>query len=252
MPNEQWLFVSDVHLAPDDRERQEELATFLLGFPGLTHLCIVGDLFDFWMGLRDRQFAGYDTILSAVRRLADRGVAIHYVEGNHDFCLGTYFAARYGVRIYPEGTTLTLGGWRVWIEHGDLANPEEVFHRTWRRFARSGAAAWLAERLGPRRLQTFGRWLDRVTTPADYSRRTKAHPCFHAHARRCIARGYDVVVMGHAHVPGDEAIEVDGRHGRYLNAGDWIFHKSYVTFNPHHGFCLHNPRPVTSPQDRSR
>jgi UDP-2,3-diacylglucosamine hydrolase len=249
MPDEQWLFISDVHLAPGDRMRQEELATFLLEYPGLTHLCIVGDLFDFWMGLRDRQFAGYDTILSAVRRLADRGVAIHYIEGNHDFSLGTYFATRYGVRIYPDGTTLNLGSQRVWIEHGDLTNPAEVLHHTWRRFTCSGAAAWIAERLGPRRLQAFGRWLDRVTMPADYSRRTTAHPCFRAHARRRIAGGYDVVVMGHAHVPGDEAIEVDGRHGRYLNVGDWIFHKSYVTFDLQNGFRLHNPR-ATAPQDR--
>jgi UDP-2,3-diacylglucosamine hydrolase len=241
---DQWLFVSDVHLAPDDQARQEELATFILGFPGLTHLCIVGDLFDFWMGLRDRHFDGYDTILAAVRELADRGVEVHYVEGNHDFCLGTYFAARYGARIYPDGTSMTLGGQRVWIEHGDLTNPDERVHRAWRRFARSGLAAWIAEVVGPRHLQSFGRWLDRATTPGDYSRRTFAHPCFRAHARRCIARGFDVVVMGHAHVPGDELIEVDGHRGRYINVGDWIFHKSYVTFDVNHGFRLHPSPPV--------
>jgi len=249
--NDQWLFVSDVHLAPHDRQRQEGLAAFLLDYPDLTHLCIVGDLFDFWYGLQDREFAGFDTILAALRRLADRGVEIHYIEGNHDFCLGTAFAARYGVRIYPDGTAFTLGGQRVWVEHGDQTNPHEGLHRVWRRFARGAVAAWISEALGPRRLQAFGRWLDRTTTPADYSRRSVAHPCFRAHAQRRLAEGFDVVLMGHAHVPGDEAIEVDGRRGRYLNVGDWIFHRSYVTFDEDQGFRLHNPTSTPAPQEAS-
>lgn len=236
----QWLFVSDAHLAPGDEARQGELARFLLDFPGLTHLCVVGDLFDFFFGFRRREMAGFDTILAALRTLTERGVTLHYVEGNHDFCLGPRFAARYRARIHPNGTAFTLGDQQVWVEHGDLANPDEHLEHLFRWLFRTRAARWLAEVVGPARLQRFGRWLDRATTGGHYVLRDTAHPCFRAHAARRIAAGFEVVIFGHAHVPGDEVVEADGRHGRYLNSGDWRAHRSYVTWDEAAGFRLHD------------
>jgi len=240
MADDRWLFVSDAHLAPDDTARQRALARFLLDFPGLTHLCINGDLFDFFFGFRSREMAGFDTILTALRELTDRGVTLHYVEGNHDFCLGPRFAARYGAHVHPEGTALTLGDQRVWVEHGDRANPEEHLEHLFRWLFRTRAAHLLAEVVGPTRLQRFGRWLDRATTSAHYNVRDTAHPCFHDYAARRLGAGFDVVILGHAHVPGDEVVERDGRRGRYLNSGDWLAHRSYVTWDESAGFQLHN------------
>jgi len=250
MADDHWLFVSDAHLAPDDRARQGELARFLLDFPGITHLCIVGDLFDFWYGFRSREMAGFDTILTALREITNRGVTLHYVEGNHDFCLGRRFTARYGAQVHPEGTELVLGGQRVWVEHGDLANPKEHLEHLFRWLFRSRGGRCLAEVVGPDRLQRFGRWLDRATTGAHYSTRDTAHPCFRDYAARRIAAGYDVVILAHAHVPGDEVIEAGGHHGRYLNSGDWLAHKSYITWDAGAGFRLHNGAATRTPPAR--
>ncbi len=255
MVDHRWLFISDAHLAPGDEARQRELARFLLDFPGLTHLCINGDLFDFWYGFRNREMAGFDTILTALRELTDRGVVLDYVEGNHDFCLGPRFAARYGAQIHPEGTTLTLGDQRVWVEHGDRTNPEEHLEHLFRWLFHTRAARLLAEGVGPARLQRFGRWLDRATTAAHYTTRDTAHPCFRDYAARRIAAGYDVVILAHAHVPGDEVVETAGRRGRYLNSGDWLAHRSYITWEASAGFQLHNggrrTKPVSPPEPSS-
>jgi len=255
---DQWLFVSDAHLTPGDTARQGELARFLLDFPGLTHLCINGDLLDFFFGFRSREMAGFDTILTALGGLTARGVTLHYVEGNHDFCLGSRFAARYGAQIHPEGTALTLGDQQVWVEHGDRANPEEHLEHLFRWLFRTRAAHLLAELVGPAPLQRFGRWLDRATTGAHYTTRDTAHPCFRDYAARRIGAGYDVVILGHAHVPGDETVERDGRRGRYLNSGDWLAHRSYITWDAAAGFQLHNggrrdkaPPPSTPPPQAS-
>ncbi|RMF77837.1 MAG: UDP-2,3-diacylglucosamine diphosphatase [Nitrospirae bacterium] len=239
MAAERWLFLSDLHLAPGEA-RQGEAARFLLEFPGLTHLCLGGDLFDFYYGFRDREMAGFETFLAALRQLHERGVVVHYVEGNHDFHLTPRFTARYGARVHPDGVALTLGGARVWVEHGDTANPEERLQHWIRRAFRSRTASWIAEAVGPVRLQRFGRWLDRATSPEGYERRTTAHPCFRARAAERIAAGFDVVVLGHAHVPADEVVEAGGRRGRYLNTGDWVAHRSYVTWDPEAGFRLHD------------
>ncbi len=240
MSGERWLFLSDAHLAPGDEARQGELARFILDFPGLTHLCIVGDLFDFFFGFRSREMAGFDTILSALREVTGRGVTLHYVEGNHDFCLGPAFAARYRARVHPEGVELSLGGSHLWVEHGDRTNPEERLEHLFRWLFRTRAARLLAEVVGPDRLQRFGRWLDRATTAANYTMRDTAHPCFRDYAARRIADGFDAVILGHAHVPGDEVIQAGGREGRYLNCGDWLAHRSYVTWEAGAGFRLHD------------
>jgi len=250
MADARWLFLSDAHLAPGDTACQGELARFLRDFPGLTHLCINGDLFDFFVGFRRREMAGFETLLAALRDLTGRGVTLHYVEGNHDFCLGPRFAAAYGAQLHPDHATLTLGTQRVWVEHGDLANPAEHLAHLFRWLFRSRAALLLAEFIGPARLQRFGRWLDRATGDAHYMVRATAHPCFRAHAAHRIAAGYDVVILGHAHVPSDEVVEAGGRRGRYLNLGDWLAHRSYVTWDATAGFRLHEDggAPVTPPR----
>jgi len=44
---------------------------------------------------------------------------------------------------------------------------------------------------------------------------------------------YDAFIFGHRHLPLDlEVVSADGsRKARYLNCGDWIDHRTYVTLD---------------------
>ena len=42
-----------------------------------------------------------------------------------------------------------------------------------------------------------------------------------------ISEGYDVVVMGHRHVPTEQKI----KNGTYINLGDWIQYNTYAEFD---------------------
>ena len=44
-------------------------------------------------------------------------------------------------------------------------------------------------------------------------------------------QGYDVVLMGHTHLPDDIETRVDGRPCRYINTGDWVRHFTYLEFD---------------------
>src|SRR5512135_3732315 len=103
MPSPAAYFLSDAHLGAEPAEREAErerrLHAFLDSLPGrASHLFIVGDLFDFWFEYRTAIPRRLFPTLAVLRRLHDAGVGITYLNGNHDFWLGTFLAESLGIR----------------------------------------------------------------------------------------------------------------------------------------------------------
>jgi UDP-2,3-diacylglucosamine hydrolase len=151
------LFASDVHLS-DAQPRTGE--AFLAGLaryaPGVTHLFLLGDLFDAWVGddvLDDPSCEA--TALALVRQLAAlaaSGCVIHCLHGNRDFLLGEGFAARSGARILPDPCLIDLHGVPTVLTHGDTLCTGDTEYLAFRALSRSPAwqEAFLAQPLAGR------------------------------------------------------------------------------------------------------
>src|SRR5690606_36107189 len=50
-------------------------------------------------------------------------------------------------------------------------------------------------------------------------------------ARKQFSAGYDVVIMGHTHLPDHFAVNEAGRMCHYYNLGDWVKNFTYLEFD---------------------
>ncbi|MEK7356174.1 MAG: UDP-2,3-diacylglucosamine diphosphatase, partial [Bdellovibrionota bacterium] len=146
-------FVSDLHLTSGDDPRSQTFLRFLAGLheaakaggeKSPTHLFLVGDVFDLWIGSHSYFVGRFATVVDAIRLLVRDGVEVHYFEGNHDLHLRKFWQDDVGVRVHPDAETFELAGKRVRVEHGDLINPDDKGYLFLRGFLRSGPMRTIA------------------------------------------------------------------------------------------------------------
>jgi UDP-2,3-diacylglucosamine hydrolase len=191
-----------------------------------THLFLVGDIFDFWLGGNDIFVRSFSPIVDHLRRIAASGVETHYFEGNHDLYLEGFWQNRLGIRVHVEPCLFRLGGLRVRVEHGDLLDPADRGYRFLRRLLRSRVVAytggrlpgWLLARIGVLASRTSRSYTSRFKTISDEHARATVRD----HARTAARQGpFDLIVTGHVHIRDDYAFELEGRTVRSVNLGSW-------------------------------
>jgi len=216
--SDRLAFVGDVHLEPDD----PLLDPFLRFLDGLGRKCsriiFTGDLFSVWLGRRELEQPHHVALLAKLSELRERGVALRYIEGNHDFRIGYSHAAELFDGVGPETLTESFGGLSILVAHGDLANSSDLRYRRWRGFARS----WLIWRIFnvlPRK--------GRIRLAEATERRMRSTNLEHkrefpreevlAYAASFLAAGHDLVVLGHFHEEHDLHLD----NGRVIVLPEW-------------------------------
>jgi UDP-2,3-diacylglucosamine hydrolase len=227
-------FISDAHLGvrtPGWQARDRRIVDFLKRLePEVSHLVIVGDLFDFWVEYRHLIRWEYFEVLRALSALRERGVEIHYVAGNHDFALGPFISDQLGIRVHPFTMTGEFHGVRLHVQHGDGILASDFMYRILRSVLRSRVNQFLYKLIHP----TLG--IGIAATASRLSRHgSSGRPLTQARvlAYRAAARalltqsGAQVVVLGHTHTP-----EIcRGPTGIYCNAGEWLRRRTYATLS---------------------
>ena len=228
------IFFSDVHLglgSPESSRRREQMLVDFLERIGkrstdedpLESLWIVGDLFDYWFDYRSVIPRSFVRTLGALARLADAGVQIEYVMGNHDFGHRDFFEKEIGLVIHPGDVEREVYGERIYVAHGDGKAFNDRGYAILKKILRSPTANRLWRLLHP----AIG-----IGIAARASRKSREHTNakgygeaqagegdgLEAFARTKIDEGFDLVVMGHNHAVVDQEIE----SGRYINLGAWL------------------------------
>jgi UDP-2,3-diacylglucosamine hydrolase len=223
------VFLADAHLRHPDDANYQRLLQFLQEQQGqIRTLYLLGDIFEFWVGYRHVVFAPYVPLLESLRRLRAAGAEIVYVEGNHDFHMGSYFRDVLGCRVLPDGGAIELGGRRVYLGHGDLANADDRGYRLLRRLLRSPVLRGMISLLPPDWTWGIAQWASRRSRRggADRQRRWAPEAILLQHARQRFEEGYQVVITGHFHYP---LLRVN-LQGTLLALGDWIEQYSFAVF----------------------
>jgi UDP-2,3-diacylglucosamine hydrolase len=244
-----WIFVSDAHFTGRDPESIKAFLRFLdTEKKQMSHLVILGDLFEFFFGFKNfistgtsSAFQDYLPVFHKLQSLYHEGIRIKYFEGNHDFFLQSFFSEQFGmeVEVYPDGEEERLEGRRVFIAHGDLSNPQQWTYRIFRRVLKNSWTYRLIHLAGPR----ISRWVAQKLSDMSYQKyhqedQFTSPPAFKAFAHQKFLEGFDMVILGHSHFSEKVEERIDGKRCLYYNVGAWMDHRSFLRFTPPDCFQL--------------
>jgi UDP-2,3-diacylglucosamine pyrophosphatase LpxH len=216
------VWISDIHLGTAGCN-----ATLLLDFLKSVQpetLYLVGDIIDGWRLKRGWYWpAAHNDIVRRVLKLANKGVRVVYIPGNHDEMLRDYGGLSFGgVEVVENAVHVTADGRRLLVLHGDEFDGVVLYAR-WLAFLGDYAYALLL-RLNivfnaVRRRFGLPYW----SLSAHIKKRVKNAVAFISQFEEVVAHaaheaGVDGVVCGHIHCAeirqfGDVT---------YYNDGDWV------------------------------
>ena len=130
-------FISDIHLSDKHPELTQAFFTFLEeSKEACTHLFILGDLFETWIG-DDDDLPLYGEIKETLLSFTTNGPKTFFMHGNRDFLIGEAFADEVGISILPDPYTLDINGLKTIISHGDFLCTDDVDYIDFRNRVRS-------------------------------------------------------------------------------------------------------------------
>ncbi|MDZ7773306.1 MAG: UDP-2,3-diacylglucosamine diphosphatase [Balneolaceae bacterium] len=231
------LFLSDAHLGGFDETRNRRIEASLIRLIDYCEarryrICVLGDLFDYWMEYADRGWAPDlgGELLERFRAFNDPARPTLYITGNHDCWTGPRLPAC-GFDVEHRWREQVLGGKKVLLMHGDgLPDPEHPermerppLHRLLRNknFVK-GYQKILPPGTGTRLMRLFSR-LTRSFEGAKHETRV-----LDGWAERFLqATDFDLVICGHDHNPRMRAFDF----GTFLNLGTFYRHRSLCLYN---------------------
>lgn len=162
-------------------------------------LYLNGDVFHYLIAHPKFFTSSVDKVMKKFRELVDRGVAVHYVEGNRDFFLKGSFV-EHAVSDVGLEYEVAAGSRKYLIVHGDMINDRDLPYRFWRR-ASKNAFTKFALRLIPKTVAK--RFVDTVEKRLARSnfkhKRRLPVELMEAYGRKRSAEGYTDIIFGHFH-----------------------------------------------------
>ena len=166
---------------------------------GARAITLLGDTFHFFIARRNFETPAIRAFLERAEGLSRAGVAVTYVEGNRDFFLrGSYAEKSFGQVCDAE--TFQAGPRRFFATHGDLLNERDYPYRFWRFLSKNAGSRALAG-LVPRGVANRFVWnVEASLYKSNFKHKSRLPlDTIRAFARRRVADGADVVLLGHFH-----------------------------------------------------
>ena len=130
-------FISDIHLSEDTPHLTNAFKTFLNeSRETCTHLFILGDLFEIWIGDDDDNSFSQE-IKKILIDFTLNGPETFFMHGNRDFLIGEAFANEVGISILPDPYILDINGLKTILSHGDFLCTDDVDYIEFRDEVRS-------------------------------------------------------------------------------------------------------------------
>lgn len=215
------LVIADLHLDVENEARCAAFARWLARQRGAPALCVLGDLFDVWVGPAQATLGAAPGVLAALRELARSGTRLVVVPGNRDFLLDASFERASGAQLFAEGFVALVRAaptvpnvpdidgepQRIAFVHGDTLCTRDHAYLRLRRVLRGRVVSWLGPRLPLALSRALARRLRRASVQA-IGRKMPEEKSIQESAVREVAavQRAAALVCGHAHEFRDVAL----------------------------------------------
>ncbi len=222
MPEAETLFISDLHLSPEQPQVVDAFIDFTRQrAPRAEALYILGDLFDAWIG-DDNDQLPYPAIRDALAALSQQGTVIYIQHGNRDFLLGETFCNQCGTELIGEEHVIDLYGQRTLLMHGDTLCTDDIAYQQARQQLRDPAfiAGFLSKSLDERRVITaeYRKMSGEATSLlADDIMDVNQQAVIDVMQKHQVSR----LIHGHTHRQAIHHFEIDGQAAERIVLGEW-------------------------------
>lgn len=230
-------FLSDLHIKSNEDPKSQILVQFLESLKKkrpATHLFLLGDIFDLWIGSSEFFAEKYSNVTKALIALPKRGIQVTYIEGNHDIQVGDFWRT-YGIDVTYFDVQIRLNGTKLYLCHGDFINQKEKFYHRYISWIRSKNGYRLAHLLPGPFWWYFGQYVGKKSR--EYSsrsyqlRRDQILDDFRSFSKAKYQNAlYDILIAGHIHHLIDEQMVMGAHKFRIINLGSW--------FEEPHALCI--------------
>ncbi len=117
-------FISDLHLGsrylPDKKRAERNIVSFLDSISyDATEIYLLGDILDYWFEYRYVVPRGFVRFFGKLAELADSGVKITWLIGNHDIWIFDYLPDELGIEVVDGALIRKMGEHIFFLSHGD-------------------------------------------------------------------------------------------------------------------------------------
>ncbi|MCH5226478.1 MAG: UDP-2,3-diacylglucosamine diphosphatase [Muribaculaceae bacterium] len=148
-------FLSDLHLgAPyleGARENELRIVRFLDSIKGNADtIYLLGDILDYWYEYKYVVPRGYVRFFGKLAELADAGIKIVWMKGNHDIWIFDYLPAELGIEVKDGTLVEEIHGKKFFLTHGDGVGKIDPKFRLIRSVFRNKFCQWMFSGIHPR------------------------------------------------------------------------------------------------------
>jgi UDP-2,3-diacylglucosamine hydrolase len=220
----QTLFISDLHLAPEQPETAQNFFNFLaeLDSTNVEALYILGDLFKLWIG--DDDYSQFNETIKEHLSSAGKRIPIYLMAGNRDFLLGNNFAQTSSCVLIEDPHIIDLYGKSTLLTHGDILTGREIKYRLFRLLLRTpgllslflklpiGIRLWIARQL---RQHSKNRQKCSVNKPH------LIEPQLHELKKLLDQFTFEQIIYGHVHQATSGVMMVNNKNIDYISLAEW-------------------------------
>ena len=228
MNSKSVFFISDVHLGVNPQDsllnREKLLLEFLKSIESkASHLIILGDLFEFWYEYKYYISKNYFALFKALNHLAESGVQVFYLKGNHDFALEDFFENTLGVKT-SKNLLFEVQGKKIYCTHGDGIASSDYGYRFFRRILDFKFNRKLFRLLHPDFGMALALSVGKNSRKYGKNRKINIEEYLTFAEKKMKESGADFFIHGHHHLPGIWNTEA----GTVASPGEWLYSKNYL------------------------
>ena len=245
MSEKNTYLLSDLHLGAsyidDPRKHELKIVEFLDSIKNdADAIYLVGDVLDYWYEYKHVVPRGFVRFFGKVAELADSGVKITWIIGNHDIWIFDYLPKELGIKVVDDNLIEDIHGHKCFISHGDGVGKLDPKFKFLRTLFRNRFCQKLYSGIHPRWTVAFAhRWSShsrkgdehRVEPEEKILKPLKDFSLEYLNLHPDI----DYFIYGHIHVLAEEKLK---NRTEMIVLGDWIKTFSYAKINSQ-GLELH-------------
>ena len=152
--------------------------------------------------------------------LAERGLVIHYIEGNRDFSIHHY-KDRIFRSVSCESLDLHWAGRKVRVVHGDMVNSADTMYRLWRAVSKNRLSLFLLDRMPSSFLKVSTRMEQEMKATNKKYKSTYPERQAEDYCRRAAQQGVDILIAGHFHIEKEMQMQFDNKNVLFYNLPGW-------------------------------